>query len=200
MIDMKLEVAVIPVKDVERSKRFYGNLGWRLDADFAAGDSFRVIQFTPPGSPCSIHFGVGVTTAAPGTCRMYLVVSDIVKAREELAARGVQVSEVTHRGAPGQANLAGPHPQRASYASSATFNDPDGNTWLLQEVTVRLPGRVDTGNTTYSSATDLESALLRAATAHGEHEKRTGGERDEAWPRWYAEYMVSEQGGKPLPT
>jgi len=198
MIDMKAEVAVIPVTDVDRAKRFYGSLGWRLDADFPAGDAFRVVQFTPPGSPCSIHFGVGVTSGAPGSSRMYLVVSDIVKAREELVARDVQVSEVSHRVELGKPNVAGPHPQRQSYSSFATFTDPDGNTWVLQEVTVRLPGRVDTGNTTYSSSAELEAALERAETAHGEHEKRIG-KRDEQWPHWYADYMVSEQGGKPLP-
>jgi catechol 2,3-dioxygenase-like lactoylglutathione lyase family enzyme len=199
MIDMKAEVIVIAVTDVERAKRFYGSLGWRLDADFPAGDSFRVVQFTPPGSPCSIHFGVGVTAAAAGSSCVYLVVTDIVKAHAELVAHSVQVSEVSHRVALGKPNVAGPHPQRQSYASFATFNDPDGNTWVLQEVTARLPGRVDSSDTTYSSSGELEAALSRAATAHGEHEKRTGGQRDEAWPRWYADYMVSEQGGKPLP-
>lgn len=200
MIDMKAEVVVIAVTDVERAKRFYAGLGWRLDADFSAGDAFRVVQFTPPGSACSIHFGVGVTPAAPGSSRVYLVVSDIVTAHAELEARDVPVSEVSHRVALGKPNAPGPHPQRQSYASFATFNDPDGNTWMLQEVTARLPGRVDSSDTTYSSASELEAALSRAATAHGEHEQRTGGQRDEAWPRWYAEYMVSEQGGKPLPT
>jgi len=200
MIDMKAEVVVIPVTDVERAKRFYGSLGWRLDADFPAGDAFRVVQFTPPGSPCSIHFGVGVTAAPPGSSTVYLVVSDIVKAHEELVAHDVPVSEVSHRVAPGKPSVPGPHPQRQSYSSFATFNDPDGNTWLLQEVTARLPGRVDSSDTTYGSPGELEAALTRAEAAHGEHEKRTGGQRDEAWPHWYAEYMVNEQGGKPLPT
>jgi len=199
MIDMKVEVAVIAVTDVERAKHFYSNLGWRLDADFAAGDTFRVVQFTPPGSPCSIHFGVGVTTGSPGSSRLYLVVTDIVKAREELAALDVKVSEVSHRVALGKPNAPGPHPQRQSYASFAAFSDPDGNTWLLQEVTNRLPGRVDASEATYRSASDLEEALVRAAMAHGEHEKRTG-EHDEAWPTWYSEYMLSERTGKPLPT
>lgn len=199
MIEMKAEVVVIAVTDVERAKRFYGSLGWRLDADFPAGDAFRVIQFTPPGSSCSIHFGVGLTAAAPGSSRVYLVVSDILKAREELVARKVPVSEVSHRVALGQPNVAGPHPQRQSYSSFATFSDPDGNTWVLQEVTARLPGRVDSSDIRYGSSDDLAAALIRAATAHGEHEKRTGGQRDEAWPRWYAEHMVNEQTGKLLP-
>ena len=142
MSDLKVEVVVIPVTDVDRARQFYGErLGWRLDADFPAGDSFRVVQFTPPGSPCSIHFGVGLTTAPPGSSRVYLVVSDIVKARDELAGRGVEVSEVSHRVALGKPNAPGPHPQRQSYSSFASFSDPDGNTWVLQEVTVRLPGR-----------------------------------------------------------
>jgi catechol 2,3-dioxygenase-like lactoylglutathione lyase family enzyme len=198
--DMKLEAVVLPVSDVDRSKRFYGGLGWRLDADFVKGNEFRVVQFTPPGSPCSIHFGKGVTTAAPGSVqRLYLVVSDIVAARAGLVAHGVEVSEVTHRVRPGEANLSGPHPQRQSYASFASFSDPDGNGWLLQEVTARLPGRVDARDTTFTSLTELASALRRAAAAHGEHEKRIG-LRDENWPDWYAEYMVAEQAGKPLPT
>lgn len=198
MIDMKVEVAVIPVADVDRAKHFYSNLGWRLDADFAAGDAFRVVQFTPPGSPCSIHFGVGVTSGSPGPARLYLVVSDIVKARDELVARNVEVSEVSHRVALGKPNAPGVHPQRQSYSSFASFSDPDGNTWLMQEVTARLPGRVDSTEVTYSSASDLEGALVRASTAHGEHEKRIG-KHDDAWPTWYAEYMVSERGGKTLP-
>jgi len=199
MLDLKLEVIVIPVADVDRAKRFYGGLGWRLDADFVVGDKFRVVQFTPPGSPCSIHFGTGVTPAAPGSAKLYLVVSDIVAARTELIARGADVSDVVHRTAPGQAPLGGPHPQRASYASFATFNDPDGNGWLLQEVTARLPGRVDARETTFASSTELASALRRAEAAHGEHEKRTG-QRDADWPDWYAAYMVAEQAGKPLPS
>jgi catechol 2,3-dioxygenase-like lactoylglutathione lyase family enzyme len=200
MSDMRVEVVVIPVTDVDRAKRFYGNLGWRLDADFAAGDEFRVVQFTPPGSACSIHFGVGVTSGVAGCARMYLVVSDIVQAREELVAKDVEVSEVSHRVAFGKPNAPGPHPQRQSYSSFASFNDPDGNTWVMQEVTARLPGRVDSTDTTFGSASELEAALLRAAMAHGEHEKRAGGKHDEQWPHWYAEYMVSEHLGKPLPT
>jgi catechol 2,3-dioxygenase-like lactoylglutathione lyase family enzyme len=198
-VDMKLEVVVIPVADVERSKRFYGNLGWRLDADFVAGDKFRGVQFTPPGSPCSIHFGIGITPVAPGSGRGYLIVSDIVAARADLASRGVDVSGIFHR-APGTPPVDGPDPERRSYSSFATFNDPDGNSWLLQEVTVRLPGRVAAGATSFASAADLAAAFRRAATAHGEHEKRTGGEYDVNWPDWYAEYMVAEGAGRPLPT
>jgi catechol 2,3-dioxygenase-like lactoylglutathione lyase family enzyme len=200
MLDMKLEVVVIPVADVDRAKRFYGGLGWRLDGDFVVGDAFRGVQFTPPGSSCSIHFGIAVTSAAPGSARnLYLVVSDIEAARAELVARGADVSEVFHRAGPGKPPVSGPHPQRGSYASFATFSDPDGNEWLLQEVTARLPGRVDAGDTTFTSSTELARALRRAEAAHGEHEKRTG-QRDADWPNWYAQYMVAEQGGKELPS
>jgi catechol 2,3-dioxygenase-like lactoylglutathione lyase family enzyme len=199
-IDMKLEVVVIPVADVERSKRFYGALGWRLDADFVGGDQFRAIQFTPPGSLCSIHFGTGITPAAPGSARgLFLVVSDIDAARADLVARGVAVGEVFHRMGPGKPSVSGRDPERHSYSSYASFDDPDGNAWLLQEVTTRLPGRVDPGDTTFTSSTELATALRRAEAAHGEHEKRTG-QRDANWSDWYAEYMVSEQAGKPLPT
>jgi catechol 2,3-dioxygenase-like lactoylglutathione lyase family enzyme len=198
---MKLEVVVIPVSDIDRTKRFYGKLGWRLDADFA-GDDFRVIQFTPPGSASSIHFGTarsGVGSSAPGSAQgLYLIVSDIEAARAELVARGVDVSDVFHR-AGRDSRLSGLDPERRSYSSLATFKDPDGNGWLLQEVTARLPGRVDASRTAFTSATELESALRRAATAHGEHEKRTG-QHDANWPSWYADYMVREQGGKQLPT
>jgi catechol 2,3-dioxygenase-like lactoylglutathione lyase family enzyme len=200
-IDMKLEVVVIPVADVERSKRFYGGLGWRLDADFIVGSDFRVIQFTPPGSPCSIQFGTGITTAAPGSARgLFLVVSDIEAARAAALGRGVDVSQVFHRAGPGKPPLSGPDPERRSYASFATFNDPDGNSWLLQEITVRLPGRVDAAETTFSSSSDLATALRRAAAAHGEHEKRTPGEKHEDWPEWYASYIVAERAGQTLPT
>lgn len=200
-IDMKLEAVIISVSDADRAKRFYGGLGWRLDADFVVGDAFRVVQFTPPGSPCSIHFGKGLTTAAPGSAKgLYLVVSDIVAARAELVARGVDASEVFHRAAPGQPPISGRHPEGRSYSSFASFSDPDGNSWLLQEITQRLPGRVDAHDTTFTSSTELAAALRRAAAAHGEHETRTGGQRDENWPDWYAEYMVAEQAGKPLPT
>src|SRR5271165_7335139 len=149
-VDMKLEVVVIPVSDVDRAKRFYGSLGWRLDADFAMSDQFRIVQFTPPGLPCSIHFGTGVTSAAPGSAKaLYLVVSDIEAARAELVDRGVEVSEPFHRGG-SEGRLSGPDPQRRTYASFASFSDPDGNGWLLQEVTARLPGRVDADDTTFT--------------------------------------------------
>ena len=198
-VEMKLEVVVIPVADVDRSKRFYAKLGWRLDADFSQGEQFRVVQFTPPGSPCSIHFGKGVTSAAPGSAqRIYLIVSDVVAAQAELAALGIDVSEVYHRTASDD-HASGPDPERRSYASFATFKDPDGNSWLFQEITQRLPGRIDGGDTTYTSSTDLATALRRAESAHGEHEKRTG-QRDANWSDWYAEYMVNEQSGEPLPT
>jgi len=198
-IEMKLEVVVIAVTDVERAKRFYSELGWRLDADFVVGNDFRVVQFTPPGSPCSIHFGTGVTSAEPGSARgLYLIVSDIEAAHAELADRGVDVSEVFHRAGPGNPPLRGPDPERHSYASFASFNDPDGNSWLLQEITERLPGRVD-ADTTFTSSNDLATALRRAAAAHGEHEKRIG-QPDANWPDWYAEYIVREQAGKPLPS
>ncbi|QRM34619.1 VOC family protein (plasmid) [Microvirga sp. VF16] len=197
---MKLEVIVIPVADVDRAKRFYDGLGWRLDADFVKGEAFRVVQFTPSGSPCSIHFGKGVTSAEPGSAqRMYLVVSDIEAARAELVERGVDVSDVFHRAAVGEGPLSGPDPERRSYNSFATFSDPDGNSWLLQEITARLPGRVDAADTTFTSAAKLAAALRRAAAAHGEHEKRTG-QHNEGWPDWYAEYIVREQAGKPLPS
>ncbi|WP_201833820.1 VOC family protein [Microvirga zambiensis] len=200
-VDLKLEVVVIPVADVERAKRFYGGLGWRLDADFVKGDAFRVVQFTPPGSPCSIHFGKGVTSAEPGSAqRMYLVVSDIEAARADLVNRGVDVSDVFHRAAIGEGPSSGPDPERRSYNSFATFSDPDGNGWMLQEITARLPGRVDADNTTFTSVAELAATLRRAASAHGEHEKRNGGKHDENWPDWYAEYIVQEQAGKPLPS
>lgn len=208
--DMKLEVVVIPVSDVDRAKEFYGSLGWRLDADFAAGDDWRVIQFTPPGSGCSVIFGKNVTGAAPGSAQgLYLIVSDIEAARAELVGRGVEISEVfhdagdVHAGADepylfGRLRVSGPDPDHRSYRSYASFSDPDGNGWLLQEVTVRLPGRVD-ADTTFTSSTELASALRRAEAAHGEHEKRIG-QRDADWPNWYAEYMVAERAGKELPS
>jgi catechol 2,3-dioxygenase-like lactoylglutathione lyase family enzyme len=201
VIDLKLEVVVIPVWNIDRSKRFYGGLGWRLDADFTAPDGFRVIQFTPPGSSCSIHFGTarpGVGSAAPGSAQgLYLIVSNVDAARADLVARGVEMSEVFHR-AGRDTRVSGPDPERRSYSSLATFSDPDGNGWLLQEVTARLPGRMDAAGTTFTSAAELESALRRAAAAHGEHEKRTG-QHDENWPVWYADYIVREQAGQQLP-
>jgi len=197
-MDMNIEVVVIPVADVERAKRFYGGLGWRLDADIARG-TFRLVQFTPPGSSCSIQFGTGLTRSAAGcTQSIYLVVSDIEAARSELVARGVEVSEVFHRGGP-TGRLSGPDPARASYASFVSFADPDGNSWLVQEVTVRLPGRVNADVTKFTSPTELAGALRRAEAAHGEHEKRTG-QRDANWADWYAEYIVREQAGGELPT
>jgi catechol 2,3-dioxygenase-like lactoylglutathione lyase family enzyme len=203
--DMRLEVVVLPVSDVDRAKEFYESLGWRLDADVTRGDNFRLVQFTPPGSGCSIQFGVNLTSAAPGSVEgLYLIVSDLEALRDELAARGVEVSEVFHEGAPGARfheadRVAGPAPEHSSYGSFATFSDPDGNSWLFQEVTTRLAGRVDSSTTSYGSANDLAQALRRAAAAHGEHEKRTG-EEDANWPDWYAEYMVREQSGEELPT
>ena len=208
-VDTKLEIVVIPVSDVDRAKEFYARLGWRLDADFDNGSDFRVIQFTPPGSGCSVIFGRNVTGAAPGSAQgLYLIVSDLAAAREELLGRGVKVSEVFHNegvyAGPdepylfGRLRVSGADPEHRSYRSFASFHDPDGNGWLFQEITTRLPGRV-AGDTTYASASDLASALRRAAAAHGEHEKRTGGQRDENWPDWYAEYMVREQSGKELP-
>lgn len=198
--DLKLEVVAIPVSDVERSKSFYLGLGWRLDADFGAGDTFRVVQITPPGSPASIHFGTGITTATPGSAQgLFLIVSDIEAARAELIHRGAQVGDVFHRAGPGQPAISGRDPERRSYASYATFSDPDSNSWLLQEVTTRLPGRIDTSTTSFASEADLAAAMTRASIAHGEHEKRNGGQRDENWPDWYASYMAAEQGGSELP-
>ena len=204
-VDMKFEVIVIPVSDVDRAKEFYLRLGWRLDADRAAGTNFRLVQFTPPGSGSSIQFGVNLTSAVPGSAQaMLLAVSDIEAAREQLAAREIEASEVFHceNGTacrfPGMGvRVKGAHPERLSYSSFVSFSDPDGNGWLLQEVTRRLPGRV-AGGTTYGSAPDLVQALIRAATAHGEHEKRTG-KPDPEWPVWCAEYMVREQSGEELP-
>jgi catechol 2,3-dioxygenase-like lactoylglutathione lyase family enzyme len=200
-VAMKLEVVTIPVSDVDRAKDFYSGLGWRLDADFTAGDD-HVMQFTPPGSQCSIHLGTNLTSAAPGSAQMLLIVSDIQAARDELVGRGVAVSEVFHLAAfnrvDPKARLSGPAPERQSYRSWVSFSDPDGNEWLLQEITTRLPGRV-VGETTYTSAGDLEETLRRAAAAHGEHEKRTG-RPDANWPEWYAAYMVAEQAGTELPT
>jgi catechol 2,3-dioxygenase-like lactoylglutathione lyase family enzyme len=199
--DLKLEVVVIPVADLERSKRFYSGLNWRLDADFSAEGGFHGIQMTPPGSPCSIHFGSGLTTVKPGSAQgMYLVVSDIEAARADLIARGADVSDIFHRLGPGQPAIKGRHPQGATYSSFATFSDPDGNSWLLQEVTTRLPGRIDANAANFTSASELSKALRRAAEAHGEHEKRTPGQKHDDWPEWYASYLLAEQTGQPLPT
>jgi catechol 2,3-dioxygenase-like lactoylglutathione lyase family enzyme len=211
-VDMKLEVVVIPVSDVDRAKHFYDGLGWRLDADYPSEDGyFRVIQFTPPGSACSVIFGKNVTAAIPGSAQgLYLIVSDVEAARKELLGRGVAISEVFHDAAGiyagpdepylfGRNRVRGPDPKRSSYRSFASFNDPDGNGWLFQELTQRVPGRVDQDATTFTSSKDLAAALRRAEHAHGEHEKRNGGQRDENWPDWYAEYLISEQTGKDLP-
>lgn len=210
-VDMKLEIVVIPVADVDRAKRFYGDLGWRLDADYPSDDGyFRVIQFTPPGSACSVIFGKNVTAAAPGSAQgLYLIVSDIEAARQELLDRGVPISDVFHDAAGvyagtdepylfGRVRIGGIDPARSSYRSFASFQDPDGNGWLFQEITQRAPGRVEAA-TTFRSSQDLAAALRRAGAAHGEHEKRTGGKHDENWPDWYAEYIVREQAGEELP-
>ena len=200
-VDLKLEVVAIPVSNVDRSKEFYAGLGWRLDVDAELAKGLRVVQFTPPGSGCSIAFGTGVTPAEPGSAHhLELVVSDIVAAREELAARGANPSEVFH-GSPFNpaARISGPDPQRTSYRSFAIFEDPDGNSWTVQEVTTRAPGRIDPDVTSFSSTNDLASAMRRASVAHGVHETRHGGEYDKDWPDWYAAYMVAEQSGAELP-
>lgn len=209
-IDMKFEIVVIPVSDVDRAKEFYTKLGWRLDAEFGSGDDFRIVQCTPPGSGCSVIFGKSVTAAVPGSAQgLYLIVSDIEAARAELQRRGVEVSEVFHSEGVyagtdeaylfGRVRVNGPDPEHRSYRSFASFTDPDGNGWLFQELTTRLPGRIDSAATTFASANDLASAMRRASVAHGKHEERTGGQRDENWPDWYASYMVAEQSGAKLP-
>ena len=193
-VDMKLEVVVIPVTDVERAEQFYRKLGWRQDV---TPPGSGVYQFTPHGSACSVQFGKNLTSAAPGSAqRTYLIVADIQTTRDALIAAGIAVSEIFHLGPNGP--VGGPDPGHGTYRSLATFSDPDGNSWLLQEITTRLPGRIDTGVTSYGSASDLASALRRAEAAHGEHEKRTGA-RDANWPAWYAEYMAAEQAGTELP-
>jgi catechol 2,3-dioxygenase-like lactoylglutathione lyase family enzyme len=204
-MDLKLEVVVVPVSDVDRAKEFYTALGWRLDADLATDEHFRVVQVTPPGSPASVIFGTGLTEQQPGTAQgLHLIVDDVEAAHEELQRAGADVSEVFHdvggvfHHAGTEGRVAGLDPERRSYCSFASFDDPDGNGWVLQEITTRLPGRVDT-DTTYSSSDELASALRRAAAAHGEHETRIGHE-DPDWPAWYAEFMVREQSGKELPT
>src|SRR5262249_24161313 len=210
-VDMKFEIVVIPVSDVNRAKEFYGRLGWRLDADYDNGDDYRVIQFTPPGSGCSVIFGKNVTAAVPGSAQgLYLIVSDIEAARDELLGRGVEIGEVFHDAGGvyagtdepylfGRLRVSRPDPERRSYRSFASFRDPDGNGWLFQEITTRLPGRIDSAATSFGSAGDLASALRRAEAAHGQHEKRTG-QRDANWPDWYAAYMVAEQAGTELPS
>jgi catechol 2,3-dioxygenase-like lactoylglutathione lyase family enzyme len=210
--DMKLEVVVIPVADVDRAKRFYAGLGWRLDADHGSDDgAFRVIQFTPPGSGCAIIFGKNVTAAAPGSAQgLYLIVSDVEASRKDLLARGVEIGGAFHNAGAyvghdepyllGRVRASGLHPERSSYRSFASFSDPDGNGWLLQEVTHRAPGRIDTDGAAFTSPADLAAALRRAEAAHGEHERRTGGQRDENWPEWYAEYLIAEQAGQDPPS
>jgi catechol 2,3-dioxygenase-like lactoylglutathione lyase family enzyme len=209
-VDTKLEIVVIPVSDIDRAKEFYSGLGWRLDADYDNGSDFRIIQFTPPGSGCSVIFGRNVTGAAPGSAQgLYLIVSDIAAARNDLLRRGVKIGEVFHGAGGvyagpdepylfGRIRVNGPDPEHRSYSSFASFSDPDGNGWLFQEVTARQPGRIDATATTFASANDLASAFRRAGAAHGEHEKRIG-QRDENWPEWYAAYMVAEQSGGKLP-
>ncbi len=206
-VDMHLEVEIIPVSDVDRSKQFYQRLGWRLDDDVAPLDGLRIVQFTPPGSAASVTFGQGLTTAAPGSAEGGLIVSDIEAAHDELAGRGIDASEIWHGPPfPPEARQPGPDPERTSYGSFFSFNDPDGNTWLVQEVTTRLPGRIDAADTAFASTADLASALQRAEAAHVEHEKRTGRShlfhrsgQDENWPAWYAAYMVAEQAGTDMP-
>jgi len=193
-VDMKLEVVTIPVSDVDRATEFYVGLGWRQDV---TPPGSGIVQLTPSGSSCSVQFGTNRTSAEPGSAQnMFLIVTDIQAAHDYLVRHGVGVSEVFHLGPDGP--VRGAAPEHASYGSLATFRDPDGNSWLLQEVTTRLPGRVDPAATTFGSASDLANAMRRAAMAHGSHEARIG-ESDENWPAWYAAYMVAEQGGKELP-
>ena len=206
MADMKVEVVVIPVSDVDRAKGFYAALGWRLDIDFAASKQYRVIQFTPPGSACSIIFGSGITPAAPGSVQaLYLIVSDIEAARADLTDRGVKVSEPFHdvggifHHLNGEGVVSGLQPQRKSYGTYLSFSDPDGNGWFLQEVTARLPGHELSSDIDFNSSTELARALRRAAAAHDEHERRIG-KQDGDWADWYADYISSEQAGKPLPS
>jgi predicted enzyme related to lactoylglutathione lyase len=195
-IDMKLEVDILPVSDVDRAKQFYERLGWRFDDDVAPMPGLRIVQFTPPGSGCSITFGEGLITSAPGSAEASLSVSDIEAAREALVGRGIEVSDIWHGPPfPVEARQPGPDPERASYGSFCSFNDPDGNFWFLQEVTTRLPGRIDAGETGYVSAADLEAALKRAEAAHRE---RNG--QDDDWASWYAAYMAAEQAGTDLPS
>src|SRR5438270_10220536 len=197
-VDLKLEVVVIPVSDVDRAKRFYGSLGWRLDADFAFDNGFRVVQFTPSGSGCSVQFGTNITSAAPGSAEgLYLIVSDIQTARDELVARGAKISEVFHAGTPGaqfqrdgaSGRVSGPAPDHASYGSFATFGDPDGNSWLLQEIKTRLPGR-GLSNLDVATLTEL---LREAEEHHGEYEPTAPKHH---WSGWYAAYLVARQDGK----
>ena len=207
-VDMKFEIVVVPVSDVDRAKQFYAKLGWRLDADYDNGKDFRIIQFTPPGSGCSVIFGKNITPATPGSAQgLYLIVSDIQAARKGLVDRGVPISEVFHNEGVyagtdepflfGRVRVSGPDPEHRSNRSFASFCDPDGNGWLFQEITTRLAGRIDRAATTFASANDLATAMRRASVAHGEHEKRSGA-ADPNWPDWYAAYMVAEQAGTEL--
>jgi catechol 2,3-dioxygenase-like lactoylglutathione lyase family enzyme len=205
-VDMKFEIVVVPVSDVDRAKQFYTSLGWKLDVDIVKDDGFRVVHFTPAGSQCSVLFGTGVTTQAPGSMQgLHLIVSDVEKARAVLVDRGIEVSEVFHdagglfhhAGTEGRVN--GAHPKRSSYGSFASFSDPDGNGWVFQEVTTRLPGRVREHDTTFTSPIELAGALRRAAAAHGDHEKQTC-QRDQNWADWYADYICREQAGTPAST
>ena len=166
-MELKLEVIVIPVSDVDRAKRFYGDLGFSLDLDYTAGNGFRMIQATPHGSGCSVIFGKNVTAAAPGSAQgLHLIVSDIAAARDDLIRRGIKISELFHDAggvfhhAGTEGLVSGPNPQRKSYASYASFSDPDGNGWLLQEVTVRLTGHIEAGDTSFTS--ELTNAVRRA--------------------------------------
>jgi catechol 2,3-dioxygenase-like lactoylglutathione lyase family enzyme len=196
IVDTKLEVVVIPVSDVDRSKRFYGSLGWRLDADFAYDNGFRVVQFTPPGSGCSVQFGTNITSAASGSAQgLYLIVAEIEAARDELLARGAEISDVFHAGTPGaqfqrddtSGRLSGPAMDRASYSTFASFSDPDGNGWLLQEVKTRLPGR---GLST--DVATLTELLREAEKRHGEYEATAPKHH---WSGWYAAYIVARERG-----
>jgi catechol 2,3-dioxygenase-like lactoylglutathione lyase family enzyme len=206
-VNMNLEVQIIPVSDVDRSKAFYQRLGWRLDDDAAPLEGLRIVQFTPPGSGTSVTFGQGLTTAAPGSAEGGLVVSDIEAAHDGLVGLGIDVSEVWHGPPfPPEARQPGPDPEHTSYGSFFSFNDPDGNLWIAQEVTTRLPGRIERTETAFASAADLDSALRRAEAAHVEHQKRTGrshlfhrSSQDDNWPTWYAAYMQAEQAGSDLP-
>ena len=198
-VDMKFEVVVVPVSDVDRAKEFYARLGWRLDGDFRFDNGFRVVQFTPPGSDCSIQFGTNITPAAPGSAQnLYLVVSDIEAARTELTARAVTVSEVFHPGTPEaqflpEGRIAGPAPDHASYRSFATFRDPDGNGWLLQEVTTRLPGREwQSARARTMETASLAELLHETSERHGHFEKTHA---EHHWWDWYASYLSARQNG-----
>jgi catechol 2,3-dioxygenase-like lactoylglutathione lyase family enzyme len=206
-VDFHLEIDILPVSDVDRAKEFYERLGWRFDDDVAPMDGLRIVQFTPPGSAASITFGTGLTTAAPGSAGGGLVVSDIEAAHKELSGRGIDVSDIWHGPPfPVEARQPGPDPERTSYGSFFAFTDPDGNAWIVQEVTTRHPGRVNPASTAFSSSADLASALRRAESAHHEHEKHAGrshlfhrSDQDENWSAWYAAYLAAEQNGTDLP-